>query len=319
MNTLGLSMILKMGCICTKEHLEINGKRYTVLERLGEGGFSCVDLVENTSNKKKYAVKRIVCHSADDEKITMDEIRYYTKLKHPNIIKLVDFYFTNSKEQTDPHATSEAFLVLPYYKRGTLHDYLTLRSFNRNYLNEKDVLRIFLDVCDAIKYLHDFAPDPIAHRDLKTANICLTEQTDPILMDLGSCAAAKVQVCGAQDAQKLQDLAAERCSMTYRAPELFHVESYCIIDQRVDIWSLGCVLYAMMYFKSPFDIVYEKGDSVNLAALSGTVSYPGETPFCEDMHELVRFCLKVDPSQRPFIDAVIEKAKEAMNKIEIVV
>lgn len=49
-------------------------------------------------------------------------------------------------------------------------------------------------------------------------------------------AVAKVQVCGSQDAQKMQDIAAERCSMPYRAPELFHVESYCIIDQRTDIW-----------------------------------------------------------------------------------
>lgn len=49
-------------------------------------------------------------------------------------------------------------------------------------------------------------------------------------------APAKVQVCGSQDAQKLQDIAAEKCSMPYRAPELFNVESYCVIDQRTDIW-----------------------------------------------------------------------------------
>lgn len=61
---------------------------------------------------------------------------------------------------------------------------------------------------------------------------------------VGSCAPAKVQICGAQDAQKLQDLAAERCSMTYRAPELFHVESYCVIDQRVDIWVF---IYSFIY------------------------------------------------------------------------
>lgn len=45
-----------------------------------------------------------------------------------------------------------------------------------------------------------------------------------------------MQVCGSQDAQRLQDIAAERCSMPYRAPELFNVKSYCVIDQRTDIW-----------------------------------------------------------------------------------
>lgn len=82
-------------------------------------------------------------------------------------------------------ATSEAFLLLPYFKRGTLHDYLTLRSFNKNHLDIKEVLRIFTDICQALKFLHDFTPDPIAHRDLKTANVCLTENLDPVLMDLG--------------------------------------------------------------------------------------------------------------------------------------
>ncbi|XP_018564477.1 serine/threonine-protein kinase 16 [Anoplophora glabripennis] len=318
MNALGLSMIVKMGCICSRESIDINGSKYVVKERLGEGGFSCVDLVENTSTKKRYALKRITCHSLEDQKIAMQEITYYKKLRHPSIIELIDSTFKGSADIV-VQATSEAFLLLPYFKRGTLHDYLTLRSFNKNYLDIKEVLRIFGEICQAIKFLHDFTPDPIAHRDLKTANVCLTENLDPVLMDLGSCAPAKVQICGAQDAQKLQDIAAERCSMTYRAPELFHVESYCVIDQRTDIWSLGCVLYAMLYFKSPYDIVYERGDSVNLAVISGTVHFPEEYPYNEDVHDLVRFMLKVAPSERPFIDNVITKTTDLKNKLDTVV
>lgn len=52
----------------------------------------------------------------------------------------------------------------------------------------------------------------------------------------GSVALARVKVCGNQAAQSLQELAAERCSMPYRAPELFNVESYCMVDERTDIW-----------------------------------------------------------------------------------
>jgi hypothetical protein len=47
---------------------------------------------------------------------------------------------------------------------------------------------------------------------------------------------ARVKVCGSSEAQQLQDFASERCSMSYRAPELFNVESYCMIDERTDIW-----------------------------------------------------------------------------------
>lgn len=43
--------------------------------------------------------------------------------------------------------------------------------------------------------------------------------------------------------------------------------------------SLGCVLYAMCYFKSPFDAVYERGDSVALAAISGNITFPESSPY----------------------------------------
>lgn len=58
----------------------------------------------------------------------------------------------------------------------------------------------------------------------------------PYFIHTGSVARARVKITGTSDAQKLQDLAAERCSMPYRAPELWNVESYCVIDERTDIW-----------------------------------------------------------------------------------
>lgn len=60
-------------------------------------------------------------------------------------------------------------------------------------------------------------------------------------------APAAVKVCGMSEAQKLQDVATERCTMTYRAPELFNVESYCMIDQRVDIWVIVCILFINIF------------------------------------------------------------------------
>lgn len=84
------------------------------------------------------------------------------------------------------NATSEAFLVLPYFSLGTLHDYLVVRSFSKNYLDIKEILRLFSEICQGVKYLHNFSPEPLAHRDLKTANVCLSEGMVPVLMDLGN-------------------------------------------------------------------------------------------------------------------------------------
>lgn len=120
-----------------------------------------------------------------------------------------------------------------------------------------DILNIFVQTCEGVRAFHEAKPEPLAHRDLKTANIVLGDGSTPIIMDLGiyavyfyatiimiimawifvgSVAPARVKVCGSQAAQTLQDIAAERCSMPYRAPELFNVESYCMVDERTDIW-----------------------------------------------------------------------------------
>lgn len=45
--------------------------------------------------------------------------------------------------------------------------------------------------------------------------------------------------------------------------------------------SLGCILYALCYFKSPFDTVYERGDSVALAVMSANITFPEDTPYNE--------------------------------------
>lgn len=315
MNSLGLSLILKMGCFCTKETITINTKKYTVREHLGQGGFSTVLLVEDNITHRKYAIKKIICHGPTDQHIALKEIEYHNLVKHPNVIECID---SSHEGMADPivNATSEVLLVLPYYYKGTLADELERRAKDNDYMDSLDILNIFLQICEGVKAFHEAKPDPLAHRDLKTANIVLSDQDMPVIMDLGSVELARVKVCGAQAAQALQDLAAERCSMPYRAPELFNVESYCMIDERTDIWSLGCILYALCYFKSPFDAVYERGDSVALAVMSANITFPEETSYNEDMHNLILSMLKVNPMERPYIYSVIESVHDTIAKLE---
>lgn len=102
------------------------------------------------------------------------------------------------------------------------------------------MLQIFVGICEGLRAFHEVKPEPLAHRDLKTANICMSDAMEPIIVDLGSATEARLQICGQPDAQRLQELAEERCSIVYRAPELFNVQSYCMIDERTDIW-VGCI------------------------------------------------------------------------------
>ena len=168
---------------------------------------------------------------------------------------------------------------------------------------------------------------PYAHRDLKPHNVLLREDLTPILMDLGSVESARVKISTHSEAQYLQDLAAERSSMPYRPPELFQVDSKCDIDERTDVWvsdtctlqsvqnlkfhfqSLGCLLYAIAFWKSPFDIILEKGDSIALAVQSGPscVKFPASSPYSKSFQELILSMITIDLKKRPFIDELINR------------
>ncbi|XP_031629150.1 serine/threonine-protein kinase 16 [Contarinia nasturtii] len=315
MNSLGWALILKAGCWCSRETLVIGGTKYVIKERIAQGGFSLIDLVENATTKRKYALKRITCHSIEDQKIAIREVELTRSIKHPNVVEIIDFELEGDADIVI-NTISHVNILFPFFKNGSLHDHLNMRAKANDHMAESQVLQIFVGICEGLKALHEAKPEPLAHRDLKTANICLSDSMEPILVDLGSCTEAREQICGQHEAQRLQDLAEERCSIVYRAPELFNVQSYCMIDERTDIWSLGCVLYAICFFKCPYDIIYEKGDSVALAVLSGNVSFPQDSPFSEDMHNLIGFMLRINPMERPYIYSVLEAAQSLITKLE---
>lgn len=77
-------------------------------------GFSIVLLVEDTITHKKYAIKKIICHGLEDQRLAAKEIEYYNLVKHPNVIECIDSTY---KGTIDPiiNATSEVLIILPYY------------------------------------------------------------------------------------------------------------------------------------------------------------------------------------------------------------
>nr|XP_013815905.1 PREDICTED: serine/threonine-protein kinase 16 [Apteryx mantelli mantelli] len=77
---------------------------------------------------------------------------------------------------------------------------------------------------------------PYVQRDLKPTNVLLDEDDRAVLMDLGSMNQARIEVNSSREAMAVQDWAAQRCTISYRAPELFTVQSQCVIDERTDIW-----------------------------------------------------------------------------------
>ncbi|EGP87582.1 uncharacterized protein MYCGRDRAFT_72191 [Zymoseptoria tritici IPO323] len=169
------------------------------------------------------------------------------------------------------------------------------------------------------------------HRDLKPGNIMISDDgTQPILMDFGSLKASPTHITSRSQALKIQDEAAEQSTMPYRAPELYDPKTGSEIDTKVDIWSLGCTLYACFFGKSPFEARSEEtGGSLSLCILGGDWAFPDESPadkkrgkqrvvedstasksrddlvISEPVKDVIRRCLTVEPSARPDVDELI--------------
>jgi len=148
---------------------------------------------------------------------------------------------------------------------------------------------------------------PYAHRDIKPGNIMIADDGAPILMDFGSTIKARILVETRQQALLEQDIAGEHSTMPYRAPELFDVKTGKILDEKVDIWSLGCTLYAIAYGHSPFEV---DGSSIAMAVGSGRYKHPAGAS--SRLVSLVDAMLIVDPEKRPDIEKVLELTEAAI-------
>nr|XP_022309953.1 serine/threonine-protein kinase 16-like [Crassostrea virginica] len=312
-----LWQLLNMGnCVCGLETLTINNRRFYVRNRLGEGGFSYVDLVEDARNHKDYALKRITCHSKEEERVAAQEVELMRRFKHPNIIPLEETANLKvSKYSKTLDILSEVLIVMPYYSRGSIQDHIEKLSKRSEKIPEDQIWTMFLGICQAVKEFHSQNP-PYAHRDIKPANVMIADDGSPVLMDLGSANLARVEVSTAKISRQLQDEAAERCSMFYRAPELFNVEVGSIIDERTDIWSLGCLLYAMAFLESPFDKIFAQGGSIALATQSDNVKFPDNSGYSSAVHEMIVRLMKVNVAERPFIDNVLETVEANYRKVQ---
>ena len=137
-----------------------------------------------------------------------------------------------------------------------------------------------------------------------------------LLMDFGSARPARLAVHNRSEALRLQEDAEKLCSAPYRAPELFDVASQCTVDERTDVWSLGCLLYFVLYGVSPFErVLDEAGGSLALAVINGSLSFPARDQRPKELRALIHFILNNDPQTRPTLDDVMARLEGLLSKI----
>lgn len=201
--------------------------RYTLGEVIGEGGYSVVKLgISNTALKQKVAVKIVTRKdlTKEDEESLRNEVSILNELKHPNIVRQLDFF----------EEPKFFYIVLEYLDGGELFD----RIVKKVCYNEKEARDCVLLVLKAIKHCHD---RNIIHRDLKPENLLLTSKEDDADMKLADFGFA-IKVDG-------DSADAQLGTPGYIAPEILECKNY---GKPVDMWSFGVILFILLGGYPPF-------------------------------------------------------------------
>ncbi|XP_072970959.1 uncharacterized protein [Typha angustifolia] len=317
----------------------INENRFRILRQLGGGGSSSIYLVKELVSdpgsglaKKKtvdpshisddgtYAMKKVLIQSEEQLELVRQEIRVSSQFKHPNLLPLIDNTIIAIKGTQEGSRNHEAYLLFPVHLDGTLLDIAQVMQTKNDFFSTITILQIFRQLCAGLKNMHSFDP-PYVHNDVKPSNVLITHKKGQppvaILMDFGSARPARKAIRSHSEALQLQEWASGHSSAHFRAPELWDCPDHIDIDERTDIWSLGCTLYAMMYGKSPFeDVLDEPEGSLKSAIMSAEITWPGgpDPPYPEALRQFVSWMLQPQPAVRPWIDDIIIHVDKLITK-----
>lgn len=293
------------------EEFVIGDVKVQKVKEMAEGGFSKVYLVRNSATRELLAMKQMLCQSPDSAKAAFLEVQVLRAVNHRCVVRLLDQISTPSKT----HRGAREFLLLfPFYRRGTAWDAITAASGPEGTgswpFPEQTALKLFKDACDGISAIHAAG---WSHRDMKPLNILIADDGTGVVMDLGSCAPCRREITSRQEALLLEDEAACLCSAPYRPPELMHIDAGMIIDERVDVWSLGCTLYCLAFGHSPFETPSE--GVLKLGIINGRFQFPHGNRndfgcvYSQGFCDLISYMLNCDHKLRPTMKQVSERLR----------
>ncbi|CAA6661495.1 unnamed protein product [Spirodela intermedia] len=323
----------------------VNENRFRIVKLLGDGGGSAftylvkevadadadgagsglsgklLKVPSHGSDHGMYAMKKVLVGTEEELELVREEIRVSSLFSHPNLLPLLDHAIipVTGQERAFNH---EAYFLFPVHlNASTLLDKAKIMETKKLFFSTLTVLHIFRQVCAGLEHMHSHDP-PYAHNSIKPDNIMISprpgQEPLAILMDFETTRPGKKAIRSRAEALQLQEWAAEHCSEPFRAPELWNCPSYADIDQRTDIWSLGCTLYAMMYGISPFEyVVADTGGSLQLAIMNAQIKWPPipKDPFPESLRQFVVWMLQPLPTIRPFIGDIIIHVDKLLSKI----
>lgn len=269
--------------------------KYELKEMLGEGAFSQVYKVTQKKTGESFAAKVIKHKMIYSDKrgvlLMKQEIEIMRQLDHPNIVKLIEVHEVNNA----------VILILEHVKGSELKKVNMQLSFS-------EVMVILKSLLSAIAYLESLG---IVHRDLKPSNIMICRQNPTEELTKNS---TKILDFGLA-AFLSEKLILTKCGTPgYIAPEILNQSSRdkVMVNPNVDVYSIGIILYEMIYKCNPFKDSVGRNDSKKVVRKNAHsfIDYSKPTLYKAELDirvvDLIQAMAHRDDRERPLASALIQ-------------
>lgn len=274
--------------IADENLLVIKGVEYTIDSKVGSGGSSVVHQAKNRKTGEEVAIK-IVKLDDDLEEGYLNETKLLARLQGNNyIIKLFDYY-----HQTDQ---KRLYMVM---EKGECDFHRVLQS-HRGEIPLYSLMKYWYQMLQAVGYIHE---NGVIHSDLKPANFLMVRGRLK-LIDFGiasnissDCTSIiKFTQAGTFNyisPEALTDTSTSESPVRRNGPKIR-------LSTRSDVWSLGCILYCLIYKKTPFQDIKSLPQKIAVIASPETViNYPKMPSYYPPiLTEMLQRCLVSNPKKR---------------------
>ncbi len=211
---------------------------YRLMEQIGEGGFGIVFVAEQQSPVRRKVALKLIKPGMDSRQVVARfeaERQALAMMDHPNIARVLDAGATE---------TGRPYFVMELVRGISITEYC-----DKNHLNPRERMEIFVDVCNAIQHAHQKG---IIHRDIKPSNVLVTSHDGkPVakVIDFGVAKAIYQQLTERTIYTQFAQMIGTPLYMSPEQAEMSGLD----IDTRTDIYALGVLLYELFTGSTPLE------------------------------------------------------------------